>query len=172
MDKHTAHVVFEGKHIRRTWNQNEWWFVVEDIVGALTDSSDTKQYINKMRQRDAELAKGWVQFVHTLSVSTIGGSQKMNCTSTEGAFRIIQSIPSSKAEPFKLWLARVGYERVQEIENPEVAQKRMKELYRAKGYSDDWIEKRVRGIVIRDELTNEWNKRGVTTEKEYGILIT
>ncbi|MBI4451714.1 Bro-N domain-containing protein [Candidatus Woesearchaeota archaeon] len=162
--------VFQGKKIRRTWFNNEWWFVVEDIVSVLTDSSDVKQYINKMRQRDEQLSQGWVQIVHALSVDTSGGKQKMNCANTEGAFRIIQSIPSSKAEPFKLWLAKVGYERVQEIENPELAQKRMKEIYQAKGYSDAWIEKRVRGIAIRDDLTDEWNKRGVMTELEYSIL--
>ena len=128
--------IFEGKNIRKTWFKNEWWFVVEDIVVALTNSSNPKQYVNKMRQRDEQLSKGWVQIVHILPINTIGGKQNMNCMSTEGAFRVIQSIPSPKAEPFKLWLAKVGYERVQEIENPELAQKRMKELYKAKGYSD------------------------------------
>jgi len=127
--------VFEGKNIRKTWFNNEWWFVVEDIVVVLTDSSDPKQYINKMRQRDEQLSKGWVQIVHTLPINTTGGKQNMNCINTEGAFRVIQSIPSPKAEPFKLWLAKVGYEQVQEIENPELAQVRMKELYKAKGYS-------------------------------------
>ncbi len=165
-----ALVIFQGKKIRRTWFNDEWWFVVEDVVAVLTDSKDTKQYIQKMKQRDEELAKGWVQFVHTLLIPTSGGAQNMNCANPEGLFRIIQSIPSSKAEPFKRWLAKVGYERVQEIENPELAQKRMKEIYKAKGYSDDWIEKRVRGIAIRDELTDEWGKRGVKTEREYSIL--
>ena len=163
-------VLFEGKSIRRTWHNNEWWFVVEDIVYALTDSSDPKQYINKIKQRDEELTRGWVQIVHTLPVQTSGGLQRMNCANTEALFRIIQSIPSPKAEPFKLWLAKTGYERIQEIENPELAQKRMREIYKAKGYSDDWIEKRVRGIAVRDELTNEWEKRGVKTNKEYSIL--
>lgn len=161
---------FEGKNVRRTWHNNEWWFVVEDVIYALTDSSDPKQYLKKMKQRDEELTKGWVQFVHTLPVQTSGGTQKINCANTERIFRIIQSIPSPKAEPFKLWLAKTGYERVQEIENPELAQKRMKEIYKAKGYSDDWIEKRVRGIAIRDELTDEWKNRGVGTEKEFAIL--
>ena len=123
-----------------------------------------------MRQRDAPLSEGWVQFVHPLEINTLGGRQKMNCANTEGAFRIIQSIPSSKAEPFKLWLAKVGYDRVKEIENPELAQKRMKDIYQAKGYSDNWIEKRVRGIAVRDELTSEWKKRDVKTEKEFAIL--
>ncbi|MBI1935460.1 Bro-N domain-containing protein [Candidatus Woesearchaeota archaeon] len=170
MEEKNALVVFQGKKIRRAWNNNEWWFAVEDVIFVLTDSKDPKQYIQKMKQRDEELAKGWVQIVHTLAIPTAGGSQNMNCANTEGIFRIIQSITSSKAEPFKRWLAQVGYERVQEIENPELAQKRMKEIYKAKGYSEDWIEKRVRGIAIRDELTDEWKKRGVETDKEYAIL--
>ena len=170
MENHNALAVFEGRKIRKTWHNNEWWFSIEDIIAALTDSLDPKQYINKLRQRDEQLSKGWVQFVHTLPSPTAGGRQHINCANTEGAFRIIQSIPSPKAEPFKLWLAKVGYERVQEIENPELAQKRMKEIYKAKGYCDDWIEKRVRGIAIRDELTDEWHKRGVKQEKEYSIL--
>jgi DNA-damage-inducible protein D len=116
-----------------------------------------------MKKRDEPLAKGWVQIVHTLVVDTAGGKQKMNCVNTEGAFRIIQSISSPKAEPFKRWLAKVGYERVQEIEDPELAQKRMKDTYKLKGYSDDWIEKRVRGIAVRDELTDEWDSRGIKT---------
>ncbi|MFH1696321.1 MAG: Bro-N domain-containing protein [Candidatus Diapherotrites archaeon] len=170
MDEGRALAVFQGRKIRKIWHNNEWWFAIEDMVTALTDSSDPKQYINKLRKRDNELSKGWVQFVHTLPVSTSGGHQNMNCANTEGAFRIIQSIPSPKAEPFKLWLAKVGYERVQEIENPELAQKRMKEIYRAKGYSDEWIEKRARGIAVRQELTDEWKNRGVRENKEYGIL--
>lgn len=172
MDSKDALVVFEGQKIRRTWNNEEWWFVLEDIVLILTDSSDPKQYIQKIKRRDEYLAKGWVQIVHTLAVDTTGGMQKMNCVNTEGAFRIIQSIPSKKAEPFKRWLAKVGYERVQEIEDPELAQKRMKEIYKQKGYSDGWIEKRVRGIAIRDELTDEWGKRGIETKREYSILTT
>src|SRR3989344_4858829 len=170
MDAKNAIVVFQGRDIRRIWHNNEWWFVVEDIVTILTDSRDPKQYINKMKQRDDQFSQGWVQIVHTLSVPTSGGSQRMNCANTEALFRIIQSIPSPKAEPFKLWLARVGYERIQEIENPELAQKRMKEIYKQKGYSDEWVEKRVRGIAIRDELTDEWDKRGVKTDKEFSIL--
>src|SRR5438128_171606 len=119
MGNHTA--VFQEKEIRKTFHNDEWWFVVEDLVAALTDSSDPKQYIQRMKLRDEELRKGWVQIVHTLPVDTSGGRQRMLCTNTEGAFRIIQSIPSPKAEPFKLWLAKVRYERVQEIENPELA---------------------------------------------------
>ncbi|TLN05470.1 phage antirepressor protein [bacterium] len=166
----TKLVVFKDKQIRRTIHNNEWWFVVEDIVLALIDSKDPKQYIQRMKQRDPELGKGWVQIVHTLAVETSGGVQRMLCANTEGLFRIIQSIPSPKAEPFKRWLAKVGYERVQEIEDPELATKRTRELYQAKGYSDAWIEKRMRGIAIRAELTEEWKNRGVNGEPEYAIL--
>ena len=162
--------IFKGRKIRKTIHRNEWWFVIEDIVVALTDTSNPKDYINKMRLRDAELSKGYGQFVHTLFVGTAGGRQQMNCANTEGIFRIIQSIPSSKAEPFKLWLARVGYERVQEIEDPELATKRTRALYKAKGYSDNWIEKRMRGIEIRETLTDEWKKRDVGADREYAIL--
>jgi hypothetical protein len=165
-------VVFKGKEIRRTLHNNEWWFVVEDVVLALIDSKDPKQYIQRMKQRDPELGKGWVQIVHTLAVETAGGAQRMLCANTEGIFRIIQSIPSPKAEPFKRWLAKVGYERVQEIEDPELATKRTKALYRAKGYSEAWIEKRMRGIAVRAELTDEWKKRGVGSEPEYAILTS
>ncbi len=143
---------------------------MEDVVLALIESSDSKQYIQRMKQRDPELSMGWVQIVHTLEISTEGGKQKMNCANAEGIFRIIQSIPSPKAEPFKRWLAKVGYERVQEIENPELAVKRTRMLYKLKGYSDDWIEKRMRGITIREELTDEWQKRGAKEKKEYEIL--
>ena len=148
--------IFNGKSIRKTWFAERWWFVVEDIISVLTDSNDPKQYIQRLKQRDEILAEGWVQIVHTLSIITEGGKQQMNCADTEGIFRIIQSIPSKKAEPFKRWLAKVGYERVQEIENPELAQEKMKQLYEQKGYSKEWIEKRLRGIAIRQELTDEW----------------
>ena len=162
--------VFRGKQIRKTIHKDQWWFVVEDVVFALTDSNDPKQYLNKMRKRDPQLSEGWVQFVHTLLIDTDGGPQKVNCANTEGIFRIIQSIPSPKAEPFKRWLAKVGYERVQEIEDPELGTKRTRALYKAKGYSDNWIEKRVRGIAIREELTDEWKKRDVKEDAEYAIL--
>ncbi|MBN1283297.1 MAG: phage antirepressor protein [Proteobacteria bacterium] len=168
MQTHLA--VFKGKKIRRTLHENEWWFVVEDIVSVLTETTNPKDYLNKIRIRDKELAKGYGQIVHTLLIQTEGGKQRVNCANTEGIFRIIQSIPSPKAEPFKRWLAKVGYERVQEIEDPELATKRTKALYRAKGYSDEWIEKRMRGIAIRAELTDEWKKRGVGSDPEYAIL--
>ncbi|MEK9158833.1 MAG: Bro-N domain-containing protein [Patescibacteria group bacterium] len=166
----TKIALFKGRKIRKTIHNNEWWFVVEDVVLALIDSSDPKQYIQRMKQRDLELTKWWVQIVHTLEVPTEGGKQMINCANTEGIFRIIQSIPSPKAEPFKRWLAKVGYERVQEIENPELATKRTRMLYKLKGYSENWIEKRMRGIAIREELTDEWQKRGAKEQKEYEIL--
>lgn len=139
---------FGDKNIRRTWHQDEWWFSVIDIVQALTESTNPSDYLKKMRKRDEELSKGWGQIVTPLSIQTDGGAQKTNCANTEGVFRLIQSIPSQKAEPFKRWLAKVGYERVQEIENPELAQERMKQIYEQKGYPKDWIDKRLRGIVI------------------------
>ncbi|MBW2974481.1 Bro-N domain-containing protein [Candidatus Woesearchaeota archaeon] len=170
MDSKNTLVVFQGKSIRRTWYNNEWWFVAYDIVEVLTNSKDPRGYLKDMKRRDEGFAEGWGQIATPLLIDTSGGKQRLNCVSIKGAFRLIQSIPSKKAEPFKRWLAEVGYERVQEIENPELAQKRMRELYKSKGYSDDWIEKRVRGIAIRDELTGEWGKRGVKSKKEYSIL--
>ncbi len=166
----TRIAIFRQKEIRKVIHKNEWWFVVEDVIQALTDSVDPKQYVNKMKMRDIELNKGWVQIVHTLLIQTKGGKQNMVCSNTEGVFRIIQSIPSPKAEPFKRWLAKVGYERVQEIEDPELAQKRARAIYKAKGYPDTWIERRMRGIAIREELTDEWKKHNVNLPKEYEIL--
>ncbi len=164
--------LFESKQIRTVWNEIEqkWYFVVEDVIAVLTDSNDPKQYIKRMRQRDEELAKGWVQFVPTLPVETAGGVQKMGCANAKGLLRIIQSIPSPKAEPFKLWLAQVGSDRLDEIENPELATQRTRDLYKLKGYPDDWIEKRMRSIAIREELTEEWKNRGVKEQKDYAIL--
>ncbi len=163
-------VVFNKKEIRRTLHNNEWWFVIEDIVAALTDSVQPAGYIKDMRRRDPELAQGWGQIATPLSIETLGGKQKLNCANTEGIFRIIQSIPSPKAEPFKRWLAKVGYERVQEIEDPELASKRTRAIYKAKGYDDAWIEKRMRSIAIREELTDEWKDRRVGEDREYAIL--
>ncbi|MBF0490368.1 MAG: Bro-N domain-containing protein [Candidatus Omnitrophica bacterium] len=168
----TKIAVFKGKRVRKTIHNNEWWFVIEDVVRVLTDSVQPAGYIKDMRRRDSELLKGWVQIATPLLVQTDGGPQKINCANTEGIFRIIQSIPSPKAEPFKRWLAKVGYERIQEIEDPELGTKRTRALYKAKGYSDDWIEKRMRGIVIREELTNEWQQRGAQDEKDYEILTS
>jgi DNA-damage-inducible protein D len=164
-------VVFKGKEIRRALHNNEWWFSVSDVVEAVADSADPKQYIKKLRQRDQELNSYWGTICTPLEIKAPDGKMReTNCANTEGVFRIIQSIPSPKAEPFKRWLAKVGYQRVQEIENPELGTQRTRELYKAKGYSDDWIEKRMRGIAIREELTDEWKKREVQQEREFAIL--
>jgi methylphosphotriester-DNA--protein-cysteine methyltransferase len=162
--------IFQGKEIRKTWHNDEWWFVIVDVVAALTNSVQPEGYLKDMRHRDEELSKGWGQIATPLSIKTSGGLQKINCANTEGIFRIIQSIPSSKAEPFKLWLAKVGYERVKEIEDPELATKRARELYKLKGYSEAWIEKRMRGIAIREELTDEWKNRDIKEDWEFAIL--
>jgi len=162
--------LFEEKQIRKTWKDNKWYFNIEDVVFALTDSSDPKQYIQKLKRRDEYLKQGWVQIVHTLKFDTKGGRQRMNCADTEGILRIIQSIPSPKAEPFKRWLAKVGSERIEEINNPELAMDRMKEIYEKKGYSKSWIEQRERGIITRHNLTDEWKERDVKNSLEYAIL--
>ncbi len=162
--------IFNGKSIRRIWYAERWWFVIEDIIVTLTDSVNPKDYISKMKERDKPLEEGWGQIVRTLPIQTGGGKQSMNCADTEGIFRIIQSIPSKKTEPFKRWLAKVGYDRIKEIENPELAQERMKNLYEQKGYSKEWIEKRLRGIAIRQELTDEWKQRGIEEDIEFAIL--
>lgn len=166
----TKIALFQGKRIRKTIYKNEWWFVVVDVIEVLTDTPNPKDYLNKMRRRDEQLDKGYGQIVHPLFIETVGGRQQVSCANTEGVFRIVQSIPSPKAEPFKRWLSKVGYERIQEIEDPELAMKRMRAIYKAKGYSDSWIEKRERGIAIREDLTDEWNKRGLREQKEYAIL--
>ncbi|PIZ73021.1 phage antirepressor protein [Candidatus Peregrinibacteria bacterium CG_4_10_14_0_2_um_filter_43_11] len=169
-NQETKIAIFKGKEVRRTTHKKEWWFVINDVVEVLTDTSNSKDYIRKMRLRDEELSKGWGQIVTPLSVETAGGTQKLNCSNTEGIFRIVQSITSPKAEPFKRWLAQVGYERIQEIEDPELGTKRTRALYKAKGYPEGWIEKRMRGIEVRETLTDEWQKRGVKEGKEYSIL--
>ena len=170
MGNQNALVVFQDKKIRRTWHENEWYFSVVDVVEALTDSPTPRQYWGKVKEREFEklqLSPIWVQLKLTAEDEKL---RETDCANTKNMFRIIQSIPSPKAEPFKRWLAQVGYERVQEIENPELSQARMKELYRAKGYSDEWIEKRARGIAVRQELTDEWRKRGVKQNSEFAIL--
>lgn len=163
--------VFQDKNIRRIWYDDEWYFSIVDVVGALTDSSVPKRYWSDLKLKLKEDGfESYDKIVRLKLIAEDGKLRETDCANTEGLFRIIQSIPSKKAEPFKLWLAKVGYERVQEIENPELTQKRMREIYKAKGYSDDWIEKRVRGIAIRDELTNEWKKRKVSQERDFAIL--
>lgn len=166
----TKIAIFKGKKVRKVIFRNEWWFAIVDVVAALTDSVQPDGYIKDMRRRDEELSRGWGQIATPLLIETAGGKQKVSCANTEGIFRIVQSIPSPKAEPFKRWLARVGYERVQEIEDPELATKRTRAIYKAKGYPDSWIEKRMRGIEIRETLTDEWKKRNVGADREYAIL--
>ena len=165
--------LFESQQIRSVWNEEDqkWYFSIVDVVAALTDSENPRDYWYRIKQREKisglELSTICRQF--KLEASD-GKLRETDCSHAEGLLRIIQSIPSPKAEPFKRWLAKVGYERLEEIENPELAGARMRELYKDKGYSDEWIEKRVRGIAIRDELTNEWKKRGVKEQREYAIL--
>lgn len=169
----TKLVILQDKRIRKTLHQGEWWFSVADIVEVLTDSVDARHYIKRMRQCDHELDACWgIMCIPLTLLAPDGKKRKTNCINTEGVFRIIQSIPSPKAEPFKRWLAKVGYERMQEIEDPELATKRTKALYRAKGYSEAWIEKRMRGIAVRAELTDEWKDQEVKGEPEYAILTS
>lgn len=164
--------IFQGKKIRKIIHDNEWWFSVVDVVAALTDSENARDYWYKMKIRvETEDGAQLSTICRQLKLESADSKKyETDCANTEGVFRIIQSIPSPKAESFKRWLAKVGYERVQEIENPELATKRTRALYKAKGYSEDWIEKRMRGIVIREELTDEWKNRGVKEAKDYSIL--
>lgn len=165
--------LFQDKKIRSQWNEEEqqWYLSVYDVVEALTDSKDPKQYIKRMRSRDEALNSNWGTICTPLEMIALDGKiRKVQAANAKGLLRIIQSIPSSKAEPFKQWLAQVGYERLQEIENPELAQERMKELYEKKGYPKEWIDKRLRGMAIRQNLTDEWKRRGITKERDYAIL--
>jgi len=170
IDKENKIALFGDKKIRRIWFQDEWWFSVVDVVEVLTDSPTPRQYWGKVKHREflkLQLSPIWVQLKLE---ATDGKSYLTDCANTENIFRIIQSIPSKKAEPFKKWLAKVGYERIQEIENPELAQERMKQIYEQKGYPKEWIDKRLRGIAIRQNLTDEWQERGLTSAKDYAIL--
>ena len=172
MDSKDALVVFEGTKIRRTWYEEQWYFSVVDTVRVLTDSSDAKDYWYRLKKREYESSGIELStFCRQLKLpSSDGKNYKTDCANTESMFRIIQSIPSKKAEPFKRWLAKVGYERIQEIENPELAQDRVKDYYELKGYPADWIEKRLRGIAIRQDLTDEWKFRGIQEQKDFAIL--
>ena len=165
--------LFESKQIRSVWNEKEekWYFSIQDVVEVLTDSSDSKQYLKRMLSRDQTLKSNWGTICTPVEMIAIDGrKRKIQAADSQGLLRIIQSIPSPKAEPFKLWLAKVGAERLEEIENPEIASQRTRELYKLKGYPDDWIEKRMRSIAIREELTEEWKNRGVKEKVEYAIL--
>jgi hypothetical protein len=165
-------VVFQSKEIRRLLVDDVWFFAVVDVIAALSDSDKPRDYWYRMKQRELESSEIELStFCRQLKLESTDGKKYLTeMANTEGLFRIIQSIPSPKAEPFKRWLAKVGYERVQEIEDPELATARTRELYRAKGYSEAWIEKRMRGIAVRAELTEEWKQRGVKESPEYAIL--
>ena len=165
--------LFEEKQVRRAWNQAEekWYFAIVDVIAILTASVDAPAYWRKLKERLKKEGNETVTNCHGLKMTAADGKQRLtDVADTEQLLRLIQSIPSPKAEPFKLWLAKVGYERLEEIENPELAAKRMRQIYEQKGYSEDWIEKRLRGIAVRDELTDEWKKRGVKEQKEFAIL--
>ncbi|AIL13724.1 phage antirepressor protein (plasmid) [Candidatus Paracaedimonas acanthamoebae] len=166
-------IVFKGKKIRRVLHKDEWWFSIVDIIEALTESSRPRKYWDDLKRKLLK-EEGFIELsekIGQLKLPSLDGKlYATDCANAETLFRIIQSIPSSKAEPFKRWLAKVGYERVQEIEDPELATKRTRALYKAKGYPEEWIEKRMRGIAIHEELTEEWSKRGIQEDREYSIL--
>jgi DNA-damage-inducible protein D len=164
-------VVFESKQVRRIWHEEQWYFSVVDVCDVLTGSPDPRKYWSVLKTRLKKEGNQPTTICSQLKMQANDGKMRvMDCASAEGLFRIIQSIPSPKAEPFKRWLAKVGYERVQEIENPELAQERMKSLYEQKGYPKDWIDKRLRGIAIRQNLTDEWKDRGIDSETDFAIL--
>ena len=162
--------IFEGKEIRRISFDNEWYFAIEDVIKALTDSTDPKGYIKDMRRRDAEISKGWGQIATPLPIKTQGGTQNINCANTEAIFRIIQSIPSKKAEPFKRWFARLGKERLDEIEQPSKAVERAKNYYLIKGYSVEWVQTRIAGIETRHTFTDKLKDAGIEEPVHYAIL--
>jgi len=164
--------LFENKKIRSVWSEEDenWYFVVADVVEVLTDTPNPSDYIKKMRKRDDELGEGWGQIVTPLSIDTAGGRQRLNCADTKGLLRIIQSIPSPKAEPFKLWLAQVGSDRLDEIQDPELSIDRALEQYLKLGYSENWINQRLKSIEIRKELTDEWKKRGMKEGMQFATL--
>jgi DNA-damage-inducible protein D len=171
MNEKNSLTIFQGSKIRKTWFKEEWWFSIIDIVAVLTGSTVPKRYWADLKSKLID--EGNEPYDNIVRLKLIAEDEKMretDCTNTEGAFRIIQSIPSPKAEPFKLWLAKVGYERIQEIENPELAQDRAKGYYEMKGYPKEWIDKRLRGIAIRQELTSEWKERGVKQNTDFAIL--
>lgn len=167
--------LFEQKQIRSEWNESEqnWYFAIVDVIAVLTDSPNPQVYWRVLKKRLKEEGNETVTNCNALKMRAADGKMRLtDVADVNQLLRLIQSIPSPKAEPFKLWLAKVGQERLEEIENPELAQQRMREIYKAKGYSDEWIEKRMRGIAVRDELTNEWKKRGVKEGLEYAILTS
>ena len=161
---------FEGHNIRKTWYNDEWHFVLDDVLTILTDTKNPKVYWSNLRRKDEELKKGYGKIYSTLAVDTEGGKQKMNCANTEGVFRILISVSSPKAEPLKIWLASLGKQAIDEVENPELLTERQAEIYRAKGYSEEWITRRVQTIETRKALTDEWQQRGVKDNQDYAVL--
>lgn len=171
MEIHKALVVFEDTKIRRIWHNDEWYFSVVDIVEALTGSTDARTYWKVLKHRLLKEGSEVVTKCNQLKLASSDGKfYETDCANTKSIFRIIQSIPSKKAEPFKQWLAQVGFDRVQEIEDPERIQMRMVSIYKAKGYSDEWIDKRIRGIAVRQELTEEWKNRGAEKPSDFAVL--
>jgi DNA-damage-inducible protein D len=173
MTKETAVKLFEHRQIRTKWDdeKQKWYFAIVDVISVLTASPDPGAYWRKLKERLKKEGNETVTNCHGLKMTAADGKQRLtDVADTEQLLRLIQSIPSPKAEPFKRWLARVGYERLEEIENPELAQERMKQLYEQKGYPKDWIDKRLRGIAIRQNLTDEWQERGITAERDFSIL--
>ena len=164
--------MFEDQKVRTIWIESEekWYFSIKDVVLALADAKDPKDYLSKMRRREPELAKGWGQIVHPLVVRTPGGPQKENFANLEGMFRIIQSIPSKKAEPFKRWLAQVGAERIHQMQDPELGIQQSLQDYKRLGYSDIWINQRLKSIEIRKDLTDQWKAHGVEDGTGYATL--
>lgn len=172
MTQHNAIKLFEEKRVRTVWDdkQEKWFFSVVDVVAVLTDSANPTDYLKKMRKRDSQLSEGWGQIVTPLSVPTAGGKQKVNFADTEGMFRIIQSIPSPKAEPFKLWMARVAAERLDQMQDPELSINQALMDYKRLGYSDNWINQRLKSIEIRKELTDEWKRHGLQEGMQFATL--
>ena len=164
--------LFEDQKVRTIWVESEekWYFSIKDVVLVLADAKDPKDYLSKMRRREPELAKGWGQIVHPLVVRTPGGPQKENFANLEGMFRIIQSIPSKKAEPFKRWLAQVGAERIHQMQDPELGIRQSLQDYKRLGYSDNWINQRLKSIEIRKDLTDQWKAHGVEEGTGYATL--
>ena len=172
MTQHNAIKLFEEKRVRTVWDdkQEKWFFSVVDVVAVLTDSANPTDYLKKMRKRDPQLSEGWGQIVTPLSVPTAGGKQNVNFADTEGMFRIIQSIPSPKAEPFKLWMARVAAERLDQMQDPELSINQALMDYKRLGYSDNWINQRLKSIEIRKELTDEWKRHGLQEGVQFATL--
>ena len=164
--------IFEDKKVRTVWDSEteQWYFCVADVVEVLTDSKNPTDYIKKMKKRDPSLAEGWGQIVTPLSVQTSGGKQRVNCATQQGLFRIIQSIPSHKAEPFKIWMAQVASQRLDQMQDPELSIEQAIADYKRLGYSDKWINSRVKGIEVRKELTDEWDRAGVKQGQQYALL--